>query len=325
MPMSPRPSALRTLTLGLAAVASLSLAPKPASAEQFINVVTGGTSGVYYPLGVALTKLYVDAIPGVRTSVQATKASAENLNLLQRGRAELAFTLGDALADAWNGNEEAGFAQKLDKLRGVAAIYSNYVHFVARADSGIKSIADLKGKRVSVGAPKSGTELNARALLNANGIEYSDFSKVEYLPYAESAQLIQNNQIDATLLSSGLGVAAIRELAASTAVVIVPITEAQIKKIGQPVYQVGTIPAGTYNGQDTDVTTVAINNYLVTHSGVPEDVVYKMTKAMYTHLDALVAAHSAAKAIDPKKALNGMPLPLHPGAAKYYKEVGLME
>jgi uncharacterized protein len=325
MAMSLRPRALRTLTLGLAAVASLTLAPKPASAEQFINVVTGGTSGVYYPLGVALTKLYVDAIPGVRTSVQATKASAENLNLLQRGRAELAFTLGDALADAWNGNEEAGFAQKLDKLRGVAAIYSNYVHFVARADSGIKTLADLKGKRVSVGAPKSGTELNARALLSANGIQYSDFSKVEYLPYAESAQLIQNNQIDATLLSSGLGVAAIRELASSTPVVIVPISEAEIKKIGQPVYQVGVIPAGTYGGQTTDVTTVTINNYLVTHSGVPDEVVYQMTKSMYSHLDALIAAHSAAKAIDPKKALDGMPLPVHPGAAKYYKEVGLMK
>ena len=145
------------------------------------------------------------------------------------------------------------------------------------------------------------------------------------MPYAESAQLIQNNQIDATLLSSGLGVAAIRELAASTAVVIVPITEAEIKKIGQPVYQLGTIPAGTYNGQDTSVTTVTINNYLVSHSGVPDDVVYQMTKAMYTHLDALVAAHSAAKAIDPKKATAGMPLPLHPGAEKYYKEVGLVK
>lgn len=325
MPRSLRQNALRTLTLGLAAMAGLSVAPKPASADQFINVVTGGTSGVYYPLGVALTKLYVEAIPGARTAVQATKASAENLNLLQRGRAELAFTLGDALADAWNGNEEAGFPQKLDKLRGVASIYSNYVHFVARADSGIKSLADLKGKRVSVGAPKSGTELNARALLTANGVKYSDFSKVEYLPYAESAQLIQNNQIDATLLSSGLGVAAIRELAASTPVVIVPITKEQIAKIGQPVYQAGVIPAGTYGGQTQDAPTVTINNYLVTHDGVPEDVVYKMTKSMYEHLDALVAAHSAAKAIDPQKALAGMPLPLHPGAAKYYKEVGLLK
>ncbi|MBN2752747.1 MAG: TAXI family TRAP transporter solute-binding subunit [Rhodospirillaceae bacterium] len=325
MARSLRLSALRTLAFGLAGVAGLSLAPSSASAEQFINVVTGGTSGVYYPLGVALTKLYIDAMPQVRTSVQATKASAENLNLLQKGRAELAFTLGDALSDAWKGNAEAGFPKKLDRLRGLAAIYSNYVHFVARADSGIKTLADLKGKRVSVGAPKSGTELNARALLTANGLKYSDFSKTEYLPYAESAQLIQNNQLDATLLSSGLGVATIRELAASTAVVIVPITPEQIAKINQPVYQNGIIPAGTYHGQDADVQTMTIGNYLVTHSKVPAEVVYKMTKAMYTHLDSLVAAHSAAKAIDPAKALRGMPLPLHPGAEKYYKEVGLVK
>ncbi|WP_337997089.1 TAXI family TRAP transporter solute-binding subunit [Oleispirillum naphthae] len=325
MARSLRLSALRTLTLGLAAVAGLSLGPRPAAAEQFINVVTGGTSGVYYPLGVALTKLYVDAIPGVRTSVQATKASAENLNLLQKGRAELAFTLGDALTDAWTGNAEAGFPAPLGNLRGLAAIYSNYVHFVARADSGIKTLADLKGKRVSVGAPKSGTELNARALLSANGIKYADFSKTEYLPYAESAQLIQNNQLDATLLSSGLGVATIRELAASTPVVIVPITPEQIAKIGIPVYQPGMIPANTYHGQTTDVQTMTIGNFLVTQKNVPDDVVYRMTKAMYTHLDALVAAHSAAKAIDPQKALRGMPLPVHPGAEKYYKEVGLMK
>jgi TRAP transporter TAXI family solute receptor len=325
MAISLRQSALRTLTLGLATAASLSLAPQPAAAEQFINVVTGGTSGVYYPLGVALTKLYVDAIPGVRTSVQATKSSAENLNLLQKGRGELAFSLGDALADAWEGNAEHGFPEKLTDLRGLAAIYSNYVHFVARADSGIKTLADLKGKRVSVGAPKSGTEINARSLLTANGIKYSDFSKTEYLPYAESAQLIQNNQLDATLLSSGLGVATIRELAASTPVVIVPITPEQIAKIGNVVYQPGSIPANTYHGQTADVPTMTIGNFLVTRKDVPEDVVYKMTKAMYTHLDALVAAHSAAKAIDPQKAVKAMPLPLHPGAAKYYREVGLIK
>lgn len=325
MAISLRQSALRTLTLGLVTAASLSLAPRPAVAEQFINVVTGGTSGVYYPLGVALTKLYVDAIPGVRTSVQATKSSAENLNLLQKGRGELAFTLGDALGDAWAGNADHGFPEKLDKLRGLAAIYSNYVHFVARADSGIKTLADLKGKRVSVGAPKSGTEINARSLLTANGIKYSDFSKTEYLPYAESAQLIQNNQLDATLLSSGLGVAALRELAASTNVIMVPITPEQIAKIGNPVYQPGSIPANTYNGQTADVPTMTIGNFLVTRKEVPDDVVYKMTKAMYTHLDALIAAHSAAKAIDPAKALRGMPLPVHPGAEKYYKEVGLIK
>ena len=140
------------------------------AAEQFINVLTGGTSGVYYPLGVALANDIGKAMPNVKTSVQATKASVENLNLLQAGRGEIAFTLGDSLSDAWKGNEEAGFKTPLKKLRGIAAIYPNYIQVVARADSGIKSLADLKGKKISVGAPKSGTELNARAILNAAGL-----------------------------------------------------------------------------------------------------------------------------------------------------------
>ena len=218
------------------------------------------------------------------------------------------------------------FRKKLTNLRGLAAIYSNYVHFVARADSGIKTLADLKGqagfrRRAEVGH----RDQTPGRFLTANGIKYSDFSKTEYLPYAESAQLIQNNQLDATLLSSGLGVATIRELAASTPVVIVPITPEEIAKIGNMVYQPGFIPANTYHGQTADVPTMTIGNFLVTQKNVPADVVYKMTKEMYTHLDALVAAHSAAKAIDPKQALRGMPLPVHPGAEKYYKEVGLMK
>src|SRR4051812_27238045 len=136
-----------------------------ANAAEFISVLTGGTSGVYYPLGVALSQIYSKSIPDAKTSVQATKASAENLNLLQAGRGEIAFTLGDALSDAWKGNEESGFKTPLKKLRGIAGIYSNYIQIVASADSGIKTLADLKGKRLAVGAPKSGTEINARAIL----------------------------------------------------------------------------------------------------------------------------------------------------------------
>src|SRR6266496_302460 len=138
------------------------IAPPAFAADNFINVLTGGTSGVYYPLGVALGNAIGKAMPGVKTSVQATKASVENLNLLQTARGEIAFTLGDSLSDAWKGNEEAGFKTPLKKLRGIAAIYPNYIQIVARADAGIKTLADLKGKKISVGAPKSGTEINAR-------------------------------------------------------------------------------------------------------------------------------------------------------------------
>jgi TRAP transporter TAXI family solute receptor len=193
---------------------------------------------------------------------------------------------------------------------------------VARADSGIKSLADLKGKKISVGAPKSGTELNARAILHAAGIEYKDFAKVEYLPFGESVELMKNRRIDVTLQSAGLGVSSLRDLAASVPIVVVPIPPDVIKKTNDPAYIPAVIPANTYNGQTADVQAAAVQNFLVTHEGVSTDIVYGMTKALWTSLDQLTAAHSAAKAIDIKKATQGMPVPLHPGAEKYYKEVG---
>jgi TRAP transporter TAXI family solute receptor len=294
-------------------------------AAEFINVLTGGTSGVYYPLGVSLTQIYGKVMPEAKTSVQATKASVENLNLLQAGRGEVAFSLGDTLNEAWKGNEEAGFKMPLKKLRTLAAIYPNYIHFVASADSGINSLADLKGKRVSVGAPKSGTELNNRDILKAVGMSYKDFAKVEYLGYAESVELIKNRQLDATLQSSGLGMAALRDLATSMKIVVNTIPPEVVTKIGEASYQPGTIPANTYNGQTTNVSTVVIQNYLVTHEGVPTDTVYKMTKSMFENLDMMQAAHAAAKAINPKTAGIGSPVPLHPGAEKYYKEAGLIK
>lgn len=307
----------------LAAV--LGLAMLPASAAQFINVLTGGTSGVYYPLGVALSKIWETAVPDARTSVQSTKASVENLNLLQAGRGEAAFSLGDSVSQAWAGNEEAGFKKKLDKLRGISAMYPNYIQIVANADAGIKTLADLKGKRVSVGAPKSGTELNARAVFGAAGLSYDDFSKVEYLPFGESVELMKNRQIDATLQSAGLGVASIRDLSTSIDIVVVEVPEEVVEKIGDAAYQSAVIPAGTYEGQAADVKTVAISNYLITHEGVSEEVVYAMTKSLFENLDQLVAAHAAAKGIKLENATKGMAVPLHPGAEKYYREAGIVQ
>ncbi|MBS7696528.1 MULTISPECIES: TAXI family TRAP transporter solute-binding subunit [unclassified Chelatococcus] len=305
----------------IAATAALAFAV-PVKAQEFINILTGGTSGVYYPLGVALSKIYTEKIPGSRPSVQATKASVENLNLLQQRKGEIAFTLGDSLADAWNGVEDAGFKSKLDKLRAISAIYPNYIQIVASKDSGIKTLADLKGKRLSVGAPKSGTELNARAILKGAGLTYGDLGKVEYLPFAESVELMKNRQLDATLQSAGLGVASLRDLASSVDVVVVAVPEDTVKKVGAP-YIAATIPAGTYTGQSEAVPTAAVVNYFVTHEGVKDDLVYAMTKAIFDNLDTMAAAHSAAKSIKLENALQGVPVPLHPGAARYFKEKGL--
>lgn len=313
---------LRNFVLSAGVALALSAS---AHAAEFINVLTGGTSGVYYPLGVALSQIYGKAIPDAKSSVQSTKASAENLNLLQAGKGEIAFTLGDALSDAWKGDPESGFKVPLKRLRGVAGIYSNYIQIVASADSGIKTLADLKGKRVAVGAPKSGTELNSRAILKGAGLSYADLGKVEYLPFGESVELMKNRQLDATVISAGLGVAAVRDLATSIKMVLVTIPADVVAKIGDPAYQSATIPAKTYDGQAADVTTVVIQNVLVTHEGVPTETIYKMTKAMFENLDQMVAAHAAAKAIKRENAIKGMPLPLHPGAEKYYREVGLIK
>lgn len=306
-------------------VALTAAAAQPAHAQEFINVLTGGTSGVYYPLGVALANIYGKAIPKAKTSVQSTKASVENLNLLQAGKGEIAFTLGDSLSDAWKGNAEAGFSRKLDKLRGISAIYPNYIQIVASANSGIKTLADLKGKRISVGAPKSGTELNARAVLGAVGISYKDFSKVEYLAFGESVDLMKNRQLDVTLQSAALGVASIRDLAQSIDIVVVPVPPEVVKKINDPAYFATTIPADTYRGQTEAVPAVAVGNFLVTQSGVSNDTAYTMTKALYENLDAMAAAHVAAKAIKLENAVTGMPVPLHPGAERFYKEKGLIK
>ena len=308
----------------IAALAAIAIvAAVPAKAETFINILTGGTSGVYYPLGVALSQIYTDNVEGARPSVQATKASVENLNLLQEGRGEIAFTLGDSLALAVAGNEEAGFPAPLDKLRTVAAIYPNYVQIVASEESGIRTLADLKGKRLSVGAPASGTELNARAILAAAGLSYDDLGQVEYLPFAESVELMKNRQLDATLQSAGLGVASIRDLASAVPIVVVEVPADVVAGAGAP-YMAATIPAGTYDGQDADVATASVQNYLVTHSDVPDDVVYAMTKTLFENLDAMAAAHAAAKAIALEGAAANPPAPLHPGAEKYFSEAGAL-
>ncbi len=316
-------NALLTRRHALLLSAALTL-PLAAQADQFVNILTGGTSGVYYPLGVALGKVYAEKIPGTRTQVQSTKASVENLNLLQKGKGELAFALGDSVKSAWDGEAEVGFPQKLDKLRGVAAIYPNVIQIVAAQSSGVKTFADLKGKSLSVGAPKSGTEVNARRVFEVLGMSYKDLGKTEYLPFGESIELIKNRQLDATLQSAGLGVSSIRDLASSLPITMVAIPADVATKLGAP-FIATTIPANTYAGQTSDVPTLAVMNYLVTHAGVPDETVYQMTKQMFDALPQLVAAHKAASAVQLKTANDGMPVPLHPGAARYYKEMGLLK
>jgi len=213
---------------------------------------------------------------------------------------------------------------KLDKLRTIGAIYPNYIQIVASAESGIKTLADLKGKSLSVGAPKSGTELNSRAILAAAGLSYKDLGKVEYLPFAESVDLMKNRQLNATLQSAGLGVASLKDLSTSSEITVVSVPKEVVDKIGPPFVSVD-IPANTYTGQDKDVPTAAVVNYLVTSSAVSDDLAYQMTKLIFESLPELANSHVAGKEIKLETAAMGSPVPLHPGAIRYYKEKGLIK
>ena len=314
---------MRSALLALGLVAGLA-APSHA-AETLVTILTGGTSGVFYPLGMALSSIYGNAIKGVSFTVQSTNGSPQNLRFLESGDGELAFAQADTTADAWAGNKEAGFDAPFVRLRGVARLYPSYIQIVASNQSGITTVAELKGKRVSVGAEQSGTALNAAAILKAAGLTFADLAKVDHSPFGNSARMVDRGELDATFQTAGLGIESVRHLLASDKTRLVPIPPELVANIGGPVFLPGTIPAGTYDGQPAAVPTAVIMNLLVTREAVSEDVVYQMTKSLFDHLDLLVQTHPAGKGIDAAKAPFGLPVPLHPGAERYYREIGLVK
>lgn len=311
------------MRLTAAAAAAIVLCGLPARAEPTLTVLTGNTSGVYFPLGVSIAMIYAD-IPGAKVEVRTTDGSVENLMRLQQGTGQVAFVLGDALNDAWNGDRNAGFPGKLDKLRVVGALYPSYIQIAATRASGIRTLADLRGKSLSVGDNQSGTELNARAVLGAAGLRFQDLGKVQHISFAESTDLMIKKQLDATLQSAGLGVTSLKELSEASDIVVVPVPPSVVKKMGAP-FKPRNIPAGTYLGQNQAVPTASIMNYLVTSTTVPDDIVYQMTKRLFDSLDELAIAHRAGHEIRLASAVSRSSVPLHPGALRYYREKGLIK
>ncbi|HUG25105.1 TAXI family TRAP transporter solute-binding subunit [Piscinibacter sp.] len=306
----------------IAVFLGLALGP-PALAQNEVVMLTGNTGGVYYPLGIALARIWERAIPDTRVNVQSTRASVENFNLLQQRRGTFAFGQGDVMSDAFKGNVEAGFPNSRNRLRMMAALFPNYLHLVALKSAKVGAVQDLKGKRVSVGAPRSGNELNARVLLGAAGMSYADLRRVDYLAYNDAVALMRDGQLDAIIVSAGLGVKAVTELAAAVPVDIVPIGAELIAR-SAGVFAPETIPAGTYAGQAQDVHTAALINFLVTQSDVPDTLVYAAMKALYGNLAELRASHVAARDIALERALVSRPIALHPGAERFFREAGLL-
>jgi uncharacterized protein len=318
------------LVLSVAACSSQS-SPAPgggsvsggAAEQKFLTIATGGSSGPYYTIGGAMAKIYKDKL-GYNASVQSTGASVENINLLKTKKADMAFVMSDVASFAYNGQENFKDTGAVKDLKAMAGLYLNYVQIVTLKDRNIKSVADLKGKRVGVGAPNSGVEVNARMVLAGHGLTYNDI-KADYLSYAEAVEQLKNNTIDAAFVTSGLPNSTVIDLMTTKDVEIVPIKKEDVEKMAQqfPFFVPAEIPAGLYKN-DQPVPTAAIRNLMLVRGDLSDDQVYKLTKAFFENLDTLKGAHSAAKEIDPKEAGNNLVVPLHPGAEKYFKEIGAL-
>ncbi|MBI4475619.1 MAG: TAXI family TRAP transporter solute-binding subunit [Acidobacteria bacterium] len=289
--------------------------------RTFLTIATGNTGGVYYVYGGGLANLLGRWIPGVDATAEATAASVDNMKLLDARRADLAFSLADTAFDAYKGRER--FANPID-IRALAVLYSNYTHLVTLEASGIESVADFRGKRVSLGAPGSGTEVIGLRLIEAAGLTTADVIQ-DRLGVNESAGAIKDRKIDAFVWSGGLPTSAIQDLANSPNIrmALVPCADLLPKLVDKygPLYSRLTIPKETYKtARDTDVIGVA--NLLVVRADFDEELAYRITKGMFENKDDLGAVHPEARNLRLETATIGSPIPLHPGAQRYYQESG---
>jgi len=307
--------------------------PACAAEKKFFAITTGGTGGLYYPLGGLLAQALTDRVPEVVATGQAGNASVANCNLIKDHQIESAFVQNNVAFSAYNGKDEFD-GKPVKNLRGIASLYPESIQIVARADSGIKSLKDIKGKKLIPGDRGSGTLLDALNILSGYGMTYKDFASVDWLGFSGAAQRLQDKQADVTFITAGWPTAAIVELAMSTEIVLVPIEEDMIKNLTKnfPFYSRIVVPKDTYKGMKQDVATITVMAQWVVDDQVPEDLVYKLTRALWekskdglSGADVLAKVHAKGKDVQLKTALDGMAIPLHPGAAKYYKEKNLIK
>ncbi|MBE0462837.1 MAG: TAXI family TRAP transporter solute-binding subunit [Halomonadaceae bacterium] len=307
-------------TLKYAAAASMLAVALPASAQQ-LSIATGGTGGVYYPIGGGLAEMINNRIEGAQATAEVTGASVENMGLIMRGDADLALALADTVYQAYTGTGDFE-GRQIENTRALASVYPNAVQLVTLAESDIESIADLAGKRVSVGAPGSGTELNARAVLEANGISYEDFTP-QRLNFNETADAIRDGDIDAGFWSVGPPTSSILNLAATRDIRLIGLSDEEIANAQEEeaVFAPYELAAGMYDGMDEAVETIGIPNVLVVNADMDEELAYQLTQLLFENTDELIAVHPAANDTTVEFTMKSTPVPLHPGAIRYFEEM----
>lgn len=325
-------SAMLSATLGLTACSSPSSESSDSTATdstatdtaatdkldtKFLTIATGGASGPYNIIGTSLSEIYVKTF-GVNSKTQTTGASVENVNLLTQGKVDMVLALSDVVTDAVEGKNN--FDKPVTNIQQIAVLYPNVVQIVTTKKSGIKNIEDLRGKRIAVGDQGSGTEVNARTLLEGFGMTYDDVT-VDYLGFAEAADGMKAGKIEAAFFSSGLPNSSLMELEQGLDLQLITINQDKLKEIiaSKPYFKTFEIPADTY-GNEAAIPTAAIMNALLVSSDLSEADGYKLTKALFENLEGLKTAHQAANDISLATANEGMVAPIHPGAKKYYDE-----
>jgi TRAP transporter TAXI family solute receptor len=298
-----------------------------AQPRRLVTIASGWVVGVYYPLAGAMSRIVYNAKDlNLRATVESSGASVANAQLIGTGDADFALLQNDIAYYAYTGTTLGAFqGQAVKNIGGVFTIYPELVHIVATLASPVRSVKDLKGRRVVLGPPGSGTEQNALQILEAHGLRETDLGRAERIDAAAAADQLKDGRVDAAFFTTGLGSAVILDTFISGKTVMVPVGAAEGEALRKkfPFYTMETIPANTYKGQEREVPTPAVMAMLAARTDLPEDLVYRFTKAIFDNLPQFHAAHAAAKHLKLETALNGMPVPLHPGAGRFFRDKGL--
>ena len=309
----------KIISMALALVLVFALCACGNGGSTKMTMGTGGTAGTYYGYGGVLGQ-YITNNAGVKVTVVSTDGSKANIQGIDAGNYQLGTVQSDVMAYAWEGTRSFEKEGKISSFRTVAGLYAEAVQLVTM-DPSIKSVADLKGKAVSIGAPGSGVYFNAVDVLTAAGLTENDI-KAQYQSFADSADALKDGKIDAAFIVAGPPTPAITELCTTNSAYLVPIDGAVAEKLMAdcPFYTAHTIPAGTYNGQTEDVKTVTVKATLIVSADASEDDVYKLTAAIFDNIDAITAENAKGAELTLENATSGMTVPFHKGAAKYFAE-----